>query len=337
MGTLGGFPNPPATTPLGKAERSQRDLMRTLAGFPNPPATTPLGKAERSQRHLHAVFQLYSATSAPRRRHGRWGGRPLVGGGGQAGAVRLLHVGDLRLQLGADLLALGARPLRLLQAALAHRLDLVLPLAQLLVRVVQAGLQPLLALDRLLLVLGQLLDLLVRRHQALLEPQRALFQIAARPLVLANLVLVVQDQPLLRVQAVAKVQDVLLLAVDDLPQVQQVALLRERPLAGHLGGVLALLVQLLAQRLALGLQRGDAALQLAGAGVGGALLGLDRVLVGLQLGDLRLQLANALLARGGVGAVTLVVQDLLGQRRHLQAPPAWGPGRPRARGRPAAA
>src|SRR3569623_1571244 len=64
MGTLGGFPNPPATTPLGKAERSQRDHMRTLAVFPNPPATSPLGKADRSQRDLLAVFQLFSASSA---------------------------------------------------------------------------------------------------------------------------------------------------------------------------------------------------------------------------------------------------------------------------------
>ena len=48
-GTLGGFPNPPATTALGEAELRQRDQMGTLGGFPNPPATTALGEAELRQ------------------------------------------------------------------------------------------------------------------------------------------------------------------------------------------------------------------------------------------------------------------------------------------------
>src|SRR3569623_3535932 len=50
MGTLGGFPNPPATTPLGEPELRQRDQMGTLGGFPNPPATTPRGEPELRQR-----------------------------------------------------------------------------------------------------------------------------------------------------------------------------------------------------------------------------------------------------------------------------------------------
>jgi len=50
MGTLKGFPNPPATTPLGEAELRQRDQLGTLGGIANPPATTPLGEAELRQR-----------------------------------------------------------------------------------------------------------------------------------------------------------------------------------------------------------------------------------------------------------------------------------------------
>ena len=254
---------------------------------------------------------------------GRLGGRPLVGRLLEARPPRLLEVRQLVLEVEAQLLGLDPHALDLLGRPLPDRLDLVLALAQLLVRVVQPRLQALFPLDRLLLVLGQLLDLLVRRDQALLETERPLVEVAAGPLELADLVLVIEDQTLLGVEPVAQVEEVLLLAVDDLAQAEEVALLRERALVGGLNHALALLVELPTQGEPLGLERRDPSLQLAGARVRGPLLVRDHLHHPLQITQLTLQIRQPLILRRRfhrrLRAVPLVVQDVLGQRRNLAA------------------
>jgi hypothetical protein len=53
MGTLGGFPNPPA---MGSGELSSpRFVMGTLGGFPNPPA---MGSGELSSPSPDAIRSL---------------------------------------------------------------------------------------------------------------------------------------------------------------------------------------------------------------------------------------------------------------------------------------
>ena len=194
-------------------------------------------------------------------------------------AMGLLQIDQLGLEIEPHLLGVRPYPLQILRGALARPLDFVLSLAQLLVGVVEPSLQALFPLDRLVLVLRELCHLLIGGHEGLLEAQRALVEIATRPLLLADLVLVVEDQPLLGVEPVPQVEDVLLLAVDDLAQAQKIALLRERPLVRGVGHALALLVHLLAQRLPLPLERRDPRLQLVGARL------RDTLLVGDLLDD----------------------------------------------------
>ena len=222
-------------------------------------------------------------------------------------AVRLLGLAQPGLQIRARPLGLGLRARVLLRHALADGLDLVARLADLPVRVVEPRLQPLLALGRLVALAEQLGDLLVGGHHAALEAQRLLLEIAARPIQLADLVLVVEDLPLLGVQLLAQVEDVLFLLVDDLAQRQELALLRE---GRRLVESLARLLQLLAQRLALVLQRGDARLELHVA---------------------RLRLAQRAVVDHGRGRRGLVqrlldVLDLVGRRRHVDQVVAVGRG-----------
>ena len=184
---------------------------------------------------------------------------------GHLGAVGLLRLGQPRLAVGAQTLVLAARAGVLLRHALLEPVDLLAGLAQLHVRVVEAHLEGLLPLGRLLAVLGQLRRPLVGRHQVAFEPQRRLFQIPPRTIELPELVLVVQDLPILRVERVAQIEDVFLFLVDDLAQPQELPLLGERR---GLREALARLLDLLAQRLPLVLQRVDARLQLRVARLG---------------------------------------------------------------------
>jgi mono/diheme cytochrome c family protein len=55
MGTVGGFPNPPALAPAGEA-RLPGVLMGTLGGFPSPPALAPAGEARL--RSTRPAYQL---------------------------------------------------------------------------------------------------------------------------------------------------------------------------------------------------------------------------------------------------------------------------------------
>src|ERR1700690_3393775 len=141
---------------------------------------------------------------------------PVVGGAGHLLVVVLPGLEELSLELDPGPLHLGPPALDLLADPLAEGLDLVLSLAELLVRVVEPGLQPALALDRLVLVLEELGGLLVGDEEGPLEAQHPLLEIAPRPLVLPDLVLVVEDLPLLGVERGAQIEDVLLLLVDDL-------------------------------------------------------------------------------------------------------------------------
>src|SRR6185312_7385498 len=70
----------------------------------------------------------------------------LVGEPGDLVPVRLGQLGQARLHLAPQPLGLGARPLLVLNIAALERVDLFVGLAQLAVRVVQAGLELLLAL-----------------------------------------------------------------------------------------------------------------------------------------------------------------------------------------------
>ena len=189
----------------------------------------------------------------------------LVGQARRLGPVRLLLLAEPGLHLAAQPVGLRARTRLVLNRALLDGVDLVVRLAQLDVRVVEARLQPLLALGRLLAVLSQLGDLLVGGDQVPLEPDRALLEIAPRPVELADLVLVVEHLPLFGVERVAQIEDVLLFLVDDLAQAEELALLGE---GGRLREPLARLLDLLAQRLALVLQRVNPRLQLGVARLG---------------------------------------------------------------------
>src|SRR6185503_18663907 len=61
MGTLRGFPNPPATGPAGRSPSgSHAMIMGTLRGFPNPPATGPAGRSP-SGSHASIVRRLFGA------------------------------------------------------------------------------------------------------------------------------------------------------------------------------------------------------------------------------------------------------------------------------------
>ena len=201
----------------------------------------------------------------PRALRGRHRLAVLVVQLGQLGAVSLLRPRPAAPPLGAQALVLAARPRLLLRHALLEGVDLLARLAQLLVRVVEPRLEPLLALGRLLAILRQLGHPLVGGDQVALEPQRALLQIAPRAIELPDLVLVVEDLALLRVQRVAKIENVLLFLVDDLAQPQELALLRER---GGLREPLPRLLDLLAQCLPLVLERLDPRLQLGVARLG---------------------------------------------------------------------
>ena len=160
----------------------------------------------------------------------------------------------------------SARAARLLlNGALLDGVDLVVRLAQLVVRVVEARLQPLLALGRLLAVWPSSATFSLAATRFRSNPMRALFEIAARPVELPDLVLVVEDLALFGVERVAQIEDVLLFLVDDLAQPQELALLGE---GGRLREPLARLLDLLAQRLPLVLQRMDARLQLGVARLG---------------------------------------------------------------------
>src|SRR4051812_16485136 len=50
VGTLGGFPRPPATDSARQAELRPRDRVGTLGGFPRPPATDSARQAELRPR-----------------------------------------------------------------------------------------------------------------------------------------------------------------------------------------------------------------------------------------------------------------------------------------------
>ena len=228
----------------------------------------------------------------------------LVGKPRRLGAVRLLLLAEPGLHLAAQAVGLGPRTRLFLNRALLDSVDLVVRLAQLDVRVVEARLQPLLALGRLLAVLPELGHLLVGGDQVPLEPDGALLEIAASPVELADLVLVIEHLPLFGVERVAQVEDVLLFLVDDLAQPQELALLGE---GGRLREPLPRLLDLLAQRLALVLQRMDPRFQL-----GVARLGLARAPVVARrhaegLGDD---------AAAGLGRDVLE-GDLVGSRRHV--------------------
>src|SRR5262249_33648069 len=121
-------------------------------------------------------------------------------------------------------------------------LELLVGLAELRLRDVDAGLQALLALERLLLVLAQAGDGLVGGDQVALQAEDLFLAAGELALELADLVLAAEDDPLLGVDLVAEVEDLLLLAVDDLAQVQELALAREgRRRRGHRGSAPRLL------------------------------------------------------------------------------------------------
>ena len=121
------------------------------------------------------------------------------------------------------------------------------------------------------------------------NPMRALLEIAPRPIELADLVLVVEHLPLFGVERVAQVEDVLLFLVDDLAQPQELALLGE---GGRLREPLARLLDLLAQRLPLVLQRVNPRLQLGVARLGLARRARRRRAGGPKLSEMTRPLAS---------------------------------------------
>gem|GEM_PF-6045764 len=142
--------------------------------------------------------------------------------------VRFFVLGKARFQVVAYAIQLQPRAVFDGGKTLLDQVQLVVGLGDFGVRVFEPGLEPALALDALVLVLRQRQHLLVGVHQALLEGDHLLFEVAPRTLVLAHAILVIENLPILGVQGITQVEDVLLLAVDGLAQPEEILLLVQR-------------------------------------------------------------------------------------------------------------